>query len=72
MKCGVFRGGEGSVNTHGEDARRVHEELMELETVRLRLSEEVMKRNADAIEEDLRLEQRIRELANQLTPPDRE
>lgn len=44
-------------------SRRMREELEELEAARLRLSEDVMKGSAWALEEDRRLELRIRELA---------
>lgn len=44
-------------------SRRMREELEELEAARLRLSEDVMKGSAEALEEDRRLELRIRELA---------
>jgi len=57
------------VNTHGEDARRAREELMELEAARLCLSEDVIKGNTEALEEGRRLERRVRKLANQLTTP---
>ncbi len=60
------------MNVKGEDVGRAREELMELEAARLRLSEEVMKGNTEALEEDRRLEQRIRELANQLASPGQE
>ncbi len=60
------------MNAKGEDVRRAREELMELEAARLRLSEEVMKGNSEALEEDRRLEQRIRELGNQLASPGQE
>ncbi len=60
------------VNVKGEDVGRAREELMELEAARLRLSEEVMKGNSEALEEDRRLEQRIRELGNQLASPGQE
>ncbi len=56
------------MNARGEDVQRAREELMELEAARLRLSGEVMKGNTEALEEDRRLERRVRELANQLTP----
>ncbi len=56
------------MNAHGEDVCRTREELMELEAARLRLSEDVMKGTKEAIEEDRRLERRVRELANQLAP----
>jgi hypothetical protein len=41
--------------------------VLKLESARLRLSEKVMKGDAEALEEDRRLERRIRELANQRT-----
>jgi hypothetical protein len=44
-------------------SRRMREELEELEAARLRLSEDVMKGSAEALEEDRRLELRIREPA---------
>ena len=44
-------------------SRRMREELEELEARRLRLSEAVMKGDEKALEEDQRLELRIRELA---------
>ncbi len=43
-------------------SRRMREELEELEARRLRLSEAVMKGDDKALEEDRRLELRIREL----------
>jgi hypothetical protein len=46
-----------------EEARRVREEVVRLEARRLRLSEAVMKGDEKALEEDSRLEQRIRMLA---------
>lgn len=46
-----------------DESRRMREELEELEAARLRLSEDVMKGSAEALEEDRRLELRIRELA---------
>ena len=52
------------MNVHSEDARRIREEVLKLEAARLRLSEDVMKGDAKALEEDQRLEGRIRELAN--------
>jgi hypothetical protein len=45
---------------------------MELEAARLRLSGKVMKGDEEAFEEDRRLERRIRELANHLTPSQEE
>ena len=53
------------MNVHSEDARRIREEVLKLEAARLRLSEDVMKGDAEALEEDQRLEGCIRELANQ-------
>ncbi len=58
------------MDANNEDVRQAREELMNLEAARLRLSEKVMKGNAEALEEDRRFEQRIRELANQLNPLD--
>ncbi len=55
------------MEANSEDARRIREEVLELEATRLRLSEKVMQGSAEALEEDQRLERRIRELANQLT-----
>ena len=72
-RCLLFReaaiGRRRGVNTHGEDARRAPEELMELKAARLCLSEDVMKGDTEALEEDRRLERRVRKLANQLTTP---
>ena len=53
------------MNVNSEDARRIREEVLKLEAARLRLSEDVMKGDTQALEEDQRLEGRIRELANQ-------
>jgi hypothetical protein len=53
------------VDANSEDVRRAREEVLKLESARLRLSEKVMKGDAEALEEDRRLERRIRELANQ-------
>ena len=52
----------------GGEAHQIREEVMELEAARLRLSGKVMKGDEEAFEEDRRLERRIRELANHLTP----
>jgi hypothetical protein len=49
--------------TTEDEARRVREEAQRLEARRLRLSEAVMKGDEKALEEDRRLELRIRELA---------
>ncbi len=49
--------------TTEDEARRVREEAESLEARRLRLSEAVMKGDEKALEEDRRLEKRIRELA---------
>jgi hypothetical protein len=46
-----------------DEARRAREEVERIEAQRLRLSEAVMKGDEKALEEDRRLEQRIRELA---------
>jgi hypothetical protein len=56
------------VDANSEDVRRAREEVLKLESARLRLSEKVMKGDAEALEDDRRLERRIRELANQRTP----
>jgi hypothetical protein len=53
------------VDTNSKDVFRAREEVLKLESARLRLSEKVMKGDAEALEEDRRLERRIRELANQ-------
>ena len=53
------------MDTNSEDVFRAREEVLKLESARLRLSEKVMKGDAEALEEDRRLERRIRELANQ-------
>jgi hypothetical protein len=42
---------------------------MELKAARLCLSEDVIKGNTEALEEDQCLERRVRKLANQLTTP---
>jgi hypothetical protein len=55
------------VDTNSEDVFRAREEVLKLESARLRLSEKVMKGDAEALEDDRRLERRIRELANQWT-----
>jgi len=46
-----------------DDVRRAREELMCIEERRLQLSERVMRGDAQALEEDRRLEVRLRELA---------
>lgn len=46
-----------------DEARRAREEVERIEAQRLRLSEAVMKGDEKALEEDRRLEQRIREVA---------
>ena len=51
------------MSSNDDAARRMREELEELEAARLRLSEAVMKGDEKALEEDERLELRIRELA---------
>lgn len=53
------------MDTNSKDVFRAREEVLKLESARLRLSEKVMKGDAEALEEDRRLERRIRELANQ-------
>jgi hypothetical protein len=50
-----------------DEAHRVREEVERIEAQRLRLSEAVMKGDEKALEEDRRLEQRIRELAGPQT-----
>ena len=54
------------MDTNSKDVFRAREEVLKLESARLRLSEKVMKGDAEALEEDRRLERRLRELANQL------
>ncbi|CAA9450706.1 MAG: hypothetical protein AVDCRST_MAG58-915 [uncultured Rubrobacteraceae bacterium] len=49
--------------TTEDEARRVREEAERIEARRLHLSEAVMKGDEKALEEDRRLELRIRELA---------
>jgi len=51
------------MSTEDEARRARGEEATRLEARRLRLSEAVMKGDEKALEEDLRLEKRIRELA---------
>jgi hypothetical protein len=51
------------MSTEDEARRARGEEATRLEARRLRLSEDVMKGDEKALEEDLRLEKRIRELA---------
>ena len=46
--------------------RRAREELMSIEEKRLQLAERVMRGEAEALEEDQRLEARLRELAHWL------
>ena len=46
-----------------DDVRRAREELLAIEERRLQLSERVMLGDAQALEEDRRLEERLRELA---------
>lgn len=53
------------MDTNSKDVFRAREEVLKLESARLRLSEKVMKGDAEALEEDRRLERRVRELANQ-------
>ena len=55
-----------------DEARRVREEVESLEARRLRLSEAVMKGDEKALEEDRRLELRIRELARRQTGGDQD
>jgi len=49
-----------------DDVRRAREELLSIEQRRLQLSERVMRGDAQALEEDRRLEVRLRELASWL------
>jgi len=49
-----------------DDVRRAREELLAIEERRLQLSERVMLGDAQALEEDRRLEVRLRELASWL------
>ena len=49
-----------------EEVRRAREEVVSIEEARLRLSERVMRGDSEALEEDRRLEARLRELANWL------
>ena len=49
-----------------DEARKVREEVERPEDIRLQLSEEVMHGRAGAIQEDQRLERRIRELGRRL------
>jgi hypothetical protein len=49
-----------------DDVRRAREELMSIEERRLQLSERVMRGEAEALEEDQRMEARLRELAHWL------
>jgi hypothetical protein len=51
------------MSTEDEARRARGEEALRLEARRLRLSEDVMKGDEKALEEDRRLEKRIRELA---------
>ena len=51
------------MSTEDEVRRARGEEALRLEARRLRLSEDVMKGDEKALEEDRRLEKRIRELA---------
>jgi hypothetical protein len=46
-----------------DDVRRAREEVLAIEQRRLQLSERVMLGDAQALEEDRRLEERLRELA---------
>ena len=49
-----------------DDVRRAREELLAIEERRLQQSERVMLGDAQALEEDRRLEERLRELASWL------
>ena len=49
-----------------DDVCKAREELMSIEERRLQLSERVMRGQAEALEEDQRLEARLRELAHWL------
>ena len=49
-----------------DDVHRAREELLAIEERRLQLSESVMLGDAQALEEDRRLEERLRELASWL------
>ena len=49
-----------------DDVRRAREEVLAIEERRLQLSERVMLGDAEALEEDRRLETRLRELAHWL------
>ncbi len=55
-----------------DDVRRAREELMSLEERRLGLSERVMRGERAALEEDRRLERRLRDLARWLMRVDHE
>ena len=55
-----------------DEARRAREEVERIEAQRLRLSEAVMKGDEKALEEDRRLELRIRELAGRQTGGDQD
>ncbi len=55
-----------------DEAHRLRKELEELEATRLRLSGAVMHGDPEALEEDRRLEERIREIAHQLMTLSRE
>ena len=55
-----------------DEARRAQEEVERIEAQRLRLSEAVMKGDEKALEEDRRLELRIRELAGRQTGGDQD
>jgi hypothetical protein len=46
-----------------DDVRRAREEVLAIEQRRMQLSERVMLGDAQALEEDRRLEERLRELA---------
>jgi len=55
-----------------EDVRRAREELMSIEERRLGLSQRVMRGEPEALNEDRRLEARLRELAHWLMRVERE
>ena len=55
-----------------EDVRRAREELMSIEERRLGLSERVMRGEPEALNEDRRLEARLRELAHWLMRVERQ
>jgi hypothetical protein len=63
---GSVREGVGVSKGDRDDLRRARVEVLSIEERRVRLSERVMRGDAEALEEDRRLEQRLRELANWL------